>query len=160
MTRQSSVFCCTSLALIALGCFVWLSLNSMKLVLVCWLSSLEASHNLLMFRTACWCFTRPADVSHFLLMFHTAYWCFALPADFSHGLLMFHAARWCFARPAVVWQGLLLFRTADWCFALPANVLLDDRDSIPGKAKRFFSSPQWGPPSLLISGYRGLFLQG
>jgi hypothetical protein len=38
---------------------------------------------------------------------------------------------------------------------------LEDRGSIPGRGKRFFSSPQrpdrlWGPSSLLSNGYRGL----
>jgi hypothetical protein len=39
---------------------------------------------------------------------------------------------------------------------------LESRDSISGRGKRFFSTPQrsdrlWGPPSHISSGYRGLF---
>jgi hypothetical protein len=38
---------------------------------------------------------------------------------------------------------------------------LEGRDSIPGRGKRFFPSPQgqerlWSPPSALTNGYRGL----
>jgi hypothetical protein len=41
---------------------------------------------------------------------------------------------------------------------------LDGRGSIPSRDKRYFFSPQcpdqlWGPPTLLSSGYWGLFLQ-
>jgi hypothetical protein len=42
---------------------------------------------------------------------------------------------------------------------------LDTRGSIPGKGKRFFSTPQrpdmlWGSPSLLLNGYRRLSGRG
>jgi hypothetical protein len=42
---------------------------------------------------------------------------------------------------------------------------LDGRDSIPGRDKRFVSTPQrpdrlWGPPSLLSNGYWGLIHRG
>jgi hypothetical protein len=42
---------------------------------------------------------------------------------------------------------------------------LDGRGSIPGRGKRFFSSPQrsdrlWGSPSLLPSGYQGALYPG
>jgi hypothetical protein len=42
---------------------------------------------------------------------------------------------------------------------------LDGWGSIPGRGKRFFSTPQnpdkfWGPPGLLSNGYWGLFVLG
>jgi hypothetical protein len=42
---------------------------------------------------------------------------------------------------------------------------MDDRGSIPGRGKIFFSIPEfsdrlWGPPSLLSIGNRELFLRG
>jgi hypothetical protein len=49
--------------------------------------------------------------------------------------------------------------------SIVTSLWLDDRGSIPGRGREFFSSlPRsdrlWGPPSLLSNGYRGPFLFG
>jgi hypothetical protein len=48
---------------------------------------------------------------------------------------------------------------------IASDYWLTGRSSIPGRGKRFLSTPQrpdrlWGPPSLLSKGYRQLLLRG
>jgi hypothetical protein len=60
--------------------------------------------------------------------------------------------------------GMLIgsYGSLDSSVGIATDYGMDDRDSIPGRVKRYFSSPWrpdrlWSPPSLLYNGYRGIF---
>jgi hypothetical protein len=54
----------------------------------------------------------------------------------------------------------VLKRSRDSSVGIALGYMLDDRGSIPGRDREFFSSPPrpdrlWGPPGLLSNGYEG-----
>jgi hypothetical protein len=56
-------------------------------------------------------------------------------------------------------------KSKDGLFGIATGFGLDGQGSLPGRSKKFFSTPQrpdqlWGPPSLLCNGYQGSFPEG